>query len=106
MKKSEQVKINEICKEAFDKFDGEYWLENPATHYFERLRTCQAYVHFTENYIYLISYRTIVAFIDTRTNTLYDVLRFVYGYTATSAQHIAKFRSDYRNQISNYYRYQ
>lgn len=42
-------------------------------------------------YHVLRSYDTIVAFVDTRTNTMYDVLRLVYGYTSTSAQHIAKF---------------
>ena len=42
-------------------------------------------------YHVLRSYSTIVAFVDTRTNTMYNVLRYVYGYTATSAQHIAKF---------------
>ena len=29
------------------------------------------------------------------TGICYDVLRLVYGYTSTSAQHIAKFRHDY-----------
>lgn len=46
-------------------------------------------------YHVLRSYNTIVAFIDPTTDTLYDVLRKVYGYTATSAQHIAKFDKDY-----------
>jgi hypothetical protein len=45
-------------------------------------------------YHVLRSYDTIVAFVDPRTNTLYDVLRLVYGYTATSAQHISKFHCD------------
>lgn len=33
------------------------------------------------------------ALYDKSADTLYDVLRGVYGYTATSAQHIAKFRN-------------
>ena len=46
-------------------------------------------------YYVLCSYCTIGAIIDTRTDTLYDFLRYVYGYTATSAQHSAKFDKDY-----------
>lgn len=61
----------------------------------KRLRYCTAWVYKIDKYIYLESYYTIVAIIDTETDTLYDVLRKVYGYTATSAQHIAKFRHDY-----------
>ena len=105
MKKVEQEKINEICEKAYDQFDGEFWLENPAIHHFEQLRSCKAYVHFTENYIYLISYITIVAFIDCRTNTFYDVLRYVYGYTATSAQHISKFKHDFSGHFNTSYCY-
>ena len=36
-----------------------------------------------------------MAAIDVRTDTLYDFLRYVYGYTSTSAQHISKFSKDY-----------
>ena len=46
-------------------------------------------------YYVLCSYCTIVAVIDTHTDTLYDFLRYVYGYTSTSAQHISKFNQDY-----------
>ena len=60
-----------------------------------RLRSCQATVIETRHFIALKSYYTIVAFIDKRTNTMYDVLRVVYGYTATSSQHISKFRVDH-----------
>ena len=67
-----------------------------------RLRSCSATVFdlvddTTGEVLYhvLRSYNTVVAFIDPTTDTLYDVLRKVYGYTATSAQHIAKFSKDY-----------
>ena len=60
-----------------------------------KLRSCSAVVHETDNYYFLQSYNTIVAFIEKSTDTCYDILRLVYGYTATSAQHIAKFRHDY-----------
>lgn len=38
---------------------------------------------------------SFVACIDKDTDTCADFLREVYGYTATSAQHIAKFERDY-----------
>ena len=60
--------------------------------YLERLDYCQAWVYQTKGYTYLISYNTIVAFIDDSGN-MFDVLRLVYGYTTTSAKHISKFRS-------------
>lgn len=60
-----------------------------------RLRHCTAYVWETEKYYVLQSYRSFVACIEKETDICYDVLRIVYGYTATSAQHIAKFKHDY-----------
>lgn len=61
----------------------------------ERLRNCQAWVYETSKYYILKSYETIVAFIVKDDDVLIDVLRYVYGYSATSAQHIAKFSNDY-----------
>ena len=60
-----------------------------------RLRTCTAWIYESDNYYFLQSYSTIIAYIDKATDTCTDILRMVYGYTATSAQHIAKFRRDY-----------
>ena len=69
---------------------------------FKRLRSCSAEVAPVMDaetgellYYVLRSYRTIVAAIDVSNDTLYDFLRYVYGYTSTSAQHIAKFSKDY-----------
>ena len=59
------------------------------------LRSCKAEVYTTPNYYLLRSYGTIVACIARNTGECFDFLRYVYGYTATSAQHIAKFKSDY-----------
>lgn len=93
MKKAVQLEINEKVDKIFDevlqcselgRFTG--W---------ERLRTCQAWVCKLDRFYILKSYGTVIAVIDTRTDTCYDFLRQVYGYTATSAQHIAKFRNDY-----------
>lgn len=65
-----------------------------------KFRTCQAQILENEKYLVLRSYSTIVAFIDKSTGKFYDALRYVYGYTATSSQHIAKFRGEYRGIIS------
>lgn len=69
---------------------------------FKRLRSCSAEVAPAMDaetgellYYVLRSYATVVAAIDVRTDTLYDFLRYVYGYTSTSAQHISKFSKDY-----------
>lgn len=64
-------------------------------YYVKRLRSCNACVMETKNFYILQSYNTKVAAIDKATGVLYDFLRYVYGYTATSAQHIAKFAKDY-----------
>ena len=63
---------------------------------FERLDYCQAKTYQTRGYSFLISYNTIVAFIDDSGN-MFDVLRLVYGYTNTSAKHISKFRNQFRH---------
>lgn len=60
-----------------------------------QLRTCKAAVYETKNWFILRSYRTFVAAIHKDTCIGYDFLRDVYGYTATSAQHISKFFADY-----------
>lgn len=96
MKKSVQITINKLCENEYERFLDYMLKENPQKHY-KQLRYCQAYVYETPCYFYLISYNTLVAFID-KENTpwrVIDVLRKVYGYTATSAQQIRKFAKDY-----------
>lgn len=61
----------------------------------KRLRSCQAWVYSSDHWFILKSYDTFVACINRDTGVAYDVLRYVYGYTATSAQHISKFFNDY-----------
>ena len=95
--------MNKTEKKAYNSIIEKEW--NIAYNVFQtnaiiasrKLRSCSAVVHETDNYYFLQSYNTVVAFIDKTTDTCYDVLRMVYGYTATSAQHIAKFRHDYGN---------
>lgn len=87
MKKEEQKAINELCKSklaaALDELNA-----NTKS---KRLLSCSAYVFDTEHYYILKSYDTFIACIEKSTDTLYDALRVVYGYTATSAKHISKF---------------
>ena len=93
MKKQEQKQINarikEVTKMCMDEISAQGGLSN-----WKRLRTCKAQYAHTNRFVVLQSYGTLVAFIDKNTDTLYDILRLAYGYTATSAQHIAKFNHD------------
>lgn len=104
MKKAEQERINNYVLKNLDVFHDvqadAYWNYGNV-----RLRYCSASVYETPDYIVLRSYSTIVAFINKHNGELFDILRYVYGYTSTSAQHIAKFRSDYWNYSSKYYSY-
>jgi hypothetical protein len=98
MKKSKQITINQQVLSAIEKFhEKHYYLDNN-----RKLRSCFASVADAIDcetgevlYHVLTSYNTVVAIIDVQTDTLIDVLRLVYGYTATSAQHISKFAKDY-----------
>ena len=92
MKKAEQKEINQKVEQFIDRIDCD-----TDKHYNARkqLRYCSATVYIYDDYYILVSYDTPIAAIDRKTDTLYDFLRFVYGYTSTSAQHIAKFDHDY-----------
>ena len=92
MKKEEQRIINNSILREWEKATQEL---ECSEYTINRLRSCSAEVLTTEHYHFLKSYNTIIAFIDKNTDTCYDVLRYVYGYTSTSAHHIAKFRHDY-----------
>lgn len=92
MKKSVQETVNAKCLAEYDMAMDELKTGIFTT---KRLRSCTATVIETNNYWILRSYNTIVAVTSKNTGVCYDVLRIVYGYTATSAQHIAKFCHDY-----------
>ena len=95
MKKEEQKKLNEICYNIFDDCMKEF-RETPLNdRKTKKLRSCSAEVIETENYYILKSYNTFIACIEKENDILIDVLRTEYGYTSTSAQHIAKFSHDY-----------
>lgn len=97
MTKKEQIADNAIIEQYIDDLNAEisvYGLQ-----YLERLRSCQAHVYATPHFTVLRSYNTIVAAVYkssvTAAPVFIDFLRLVYGYTSTSAQHIAKFKHDY-----------
>ena len=96
--KQKQQIINSAIHLALNEFEN----QNGGLVKMGRLRTCNATVYENERYIVLISYTTPVAFIDKQERKAYDILRLVYGYTSTSAQHIAKFFSDYARGYEQY----
>lgn len=103
MNKELQRNINDWCLTAYGDAAEEF--KRDAYKYdCKRLRTCSAWVYETEHFYILRSYNTFyVAIIRKENAQCYDLLRYVYGYTSTSAQHIAKFCSDYGDRrISNY----
>lgn len=93
MTKAEQIEINETVEYLINRINEN--CDATGTHYVARLRSCNARVYKTHDYWLLQSYNTIVAAVDMRDGTKIDFLRYVYGYTATSAQHITKFFKDY-----------
>lgn len=94
MKKQEQLSINSKIELDIDKYN-EVFFNTPDDKMPPKIRLnhCQAWTQDFEGFTVLWSYNTPAAVYDKYTDTLYDVLRGVYGYTATSAQHIAKFRN-------------
>lgn len=94
--------INNVSEEIFKAANNELKAYGAKSQ--KRLRYCCADVFQTENYFILKSYATFVAAIDKTTLQGVDVLRLVYGYTATSAQHIRKFFEDYGAEVILTYR--
>lgn len=99
--KHNQREINEACRAYYDAAMYERgqmpWVPDNKPSPWKRLRTCSAAVLETPSFYILRSYNTVVAVVDKYTCSTWDVLRMVYGYTTTSAQHIAKFAADYGN---------
>ena len=96
-----QREINEACRAHYEAAMVERgqmpWIPDNKPSPWKRLRSCSADVLETPSFFILRSYNTVVAVIDKDTGSTWDVLRMVYGYTTTSAQHIAKFSNDYGN---------
>lgn len=94
MNKKDQLWTNETCK----MFWKDAMMELNRTDILDarkRLNRCQAWVYKTKNYYILRSYSTFIACISIKHDTCFDMLRLEYGYTATSAQHVAKFCYEY-----------
>lgn len=102
MNKQEQARINDQIVDMVHLVNEE--IEDARAISVNKLRTCSAQVIEYANYYVLQSYRTIVAMIDKADGTCYDFLRYVYGYTSTSAQHINKFKHDYHAEKCLTYR--
>lgn len=96
MKKETQRTINHECdymyRLAMEEYENEFGDVGGYSDC-ERLCSCQAWVYDTEHFYILRSYRTFIAVICKHNDKCYDMLRSVYGYTPTSAKHIAKFRA-------------
>ncbi len=105
MKKAEQIAINKVVLEtmrkAMNELDSTY--RNSVVHW-TPLNHCRAGFLFTTSghYIVLRSYSTVVAAVDTRDGVCYDFSRWVYGYTATTSQHIYKFAKKFETYVLSY----
>lgn len=97
MSKKEQLEENKEVLAAVHLYNEE--IKGTILNHGTRLRTCKAYVYETPSFYVLRSYNTVVAIIEKSTDTCYDFLRLVYGYTAASAKHIRKFDKDYGKEI-------
>lgn len=91
---NDQKKVNTVAIRQYQRAYAEY-NSLPYDYKPARLRSCSAKVYETPNYYLLRSYNTVVACIEKSTGICYDVLRHVFGFTSTSAQHISKFICDY-----------
>ena len=101
MTRKEQKEINSIVLGIINDINDD--MDYTGLQKVGRLRTCKATVYETKHYYILESYNTFVAAIHKDSRIMADFLRYVYGYTSTSAKHIAKFRKDYH--AANEYRY-
>lgn len=91
-----QLQVNERIERFIDNWN-DMQSDYELSHY-KRLFTCSAYYrvfvgYADETVVLLQSNNTIVAavVINGKEKRGYDFLRYVYGYTSTSAQHISKF---------------
>ena len=91
MKAREQQLINDTVNMFLDRRFDDIMLSRCI----DQLDSCTAWLGSYNGLIVLQSYQSKIAVYDSKNNVFYDFLRLVYGYTATSAKHIAKFRHKY-----------
>lgn len=105
MKKAEQIAINKRVLDAMRNAmnDVESTYKNNFAQW-ASLDHCQAEYLFTISgcYIALKSYSTVVAAVDIEDGICYDFSRWVYGYTATTTQHIYKFAKKFCASVLSY----
>lgn len=90
MKKTEQIEANAYIENITNDINALLRTsETPIK--WNKLYHCSACWAAVGDWFILRSYSTIVAAYNVETYELFDFLRLVYGYTAISAQHIAKF---------------
>ena len=99
MKKNEQIEVNAYVENIVNDINALLRTKSPAAWY--GLYSCKAEWTIVGDWMLLRSYSTIVAAYNRETDEFFDFLRLVYGYTATSAQHIAKFREFSRSYTGN-----
>lgn len=99
MKKNEQIEINTYVENINSDINALLRTRSPST--WHRLYNCKASWTQVGDWMILRSYSAIVAAYNVNTDELFDFLRLVYYYTATSAQHIAKFHGFCRAVTGN-----
>lgn len=93
--KERQIMHNEKCDIVVKQLEAMI-VEGSFTEW-KKFRSCAAATSCNWYGLHVLkSYNTIVAAYDEVTGIGYDFLRKVYGYTATSAQHISKFFKIYQ----------
>lgn len=97
MKKREQIDVNVYVENIVDDINAIMRTTKIPLRW-KRLHRCTADWCIIGDWAILRSYSTIVAAYNVENGVLFDFLRLVYGYTATSAQHIAKFRNFVREK--------
>lgn len=101
-RKEMQIKVNREVMSDWKQVK-EVWDTVPSSAHVTRIDYCQCGYIIWGGYIFLVSYSTLVAYIR-GDGVLVDILRLVYGYTATSAKHIAKFRNKFHHVSELTYR--
>lgn len=94
-KREMQVKINREVLSNWAQAK-EVWEKVPNNVTVTRIDYCQCGYIVWGQYIFLVSYSTMVSYIDPD-GVLVNVLRLVYGYPAKSAKRIAKFRNMFKH---------
>ena len=99
MKKNEQIEVNAYVENISNDINALLRSVYPSN--WHRLYNCKAEWTQVNDWMILRSYSSIVAAYNVNTDEMFDFLRLVYYYTATSAQHIAKFHGFCRRFTGN-----